>query len=727
MKRISIWRRVFFAAAFMLAAVLSLGGGKGEAADAPRLAGQEEVIYMGGRDDISVIGADIKNVAYSSSDPRVVSVSGQGIVLPTGQGTARITAKVSYGKEGMQSKELSYSVKVLDDAAKYFVFSEGDKLSIKKLTKRGAGLKEIHIPGYYKGKKIDKVYCNAIPEHNAVEKIFVGDNVECISYDDFEGDDWESDILGACSNVREIHIGRDLKYWGGLYSDAVVEKITVDTQNPYMSVIDNVLYSKAGYKGGAGHLFYYPKGKTDKTYSVREGTKVIRSYAFIRCRHLAKVELPSTLMKIESMAFAYGSLEEVDIPAKTELEYYVFGDCKKLRKVTLPEEVKSGNAVFEKCAALQTVILPNTARSCYASNFKGCPKLERFQVKEGEGDFEARDGVLFQKSNNALMAYPMGKKDASYSVPEDVKNIADDAFQCASHLKRLTLGKSVKKVGEYAFYDCKSLKEIRLNKALTHVGVAAFSGCQSLEDIHFYKNVKYIGMDASEYIPPFEECRKLKKISVDSGNKYYASVDGVLLNKSKKMLYRYPCSKKRKNYVLPKTVKEIKDNAFCGTRYLQSVKMGDQVKKMGYHVFSDSTALRHIKLSRKLKDLGYGVFAGCKRLQKVVVPDRIRILWNTSFSQCKSLKEVVIGKGVEHMDSDIFQGCRSMQKLRFRGKLWRRWINDDSEEKIFQKVGCKNYKKFTVYLPKCTNKQKANFKKTLRGSGLHKKAKIKFQ
>lgn len=726
MKKMSMWRRGICVAAFMAAGILNIWGEKAGAADAPRLAGQEEVIYMGGRDDISVVGTEIREVACYSSNASVASVNNRGVVMPVAQGTATITAKVSYGQEGnLQSEELSYSVKVLQDAAKYFTFSGADTLSIQKLTKRGKALEELHIPSYYKGKKIDRVYNHAVSNNDVVEKIFVGDNVQCISYSDFEGDAWEESILCACPNLREIHIGRDLKYWGESRDNAVLKKITVDTRNPYMMAIDDVLYSKAGYKDGAGHLFCYPQGKTDEAYSVPDGTTVIRSEAFTKCRYLTRVELPSTLRKIEGMAFAYGSLEEVDIPAKTELGYFAFGESKNLQKVTLPDEVKSGEAVFEGCVALQTVILPSTAKSCYASNFRGCTKLEKFQVAEGEGNFETRDGVLFQKSPYALMAYPVGKKDDSYRVPENVKYIADDAFQGASYLKRLTLGKSVKKVGEFAFYNCRSLGRIHLNKALTHVGVAAFSGCRSLEEIHFYKNVNYIGMEASEYIEPFEECWKLKKISVDSGNKYYASVDGVLFNKSRKVLYRYPCSKRTKKYTLPKTVKEIRSRAFEGTRYLQNVKMGDHVRKMEWHVFSNATALRHIKLSRKLNDLGYSVFAGCKRLQKVVVPNRVSILWVGSFSQCKSLREVVLGKNVTLMDNDIFQGCESMQKLTFKGKLWLK-SGARYGGKIFLRVGSKNYKKLTVYLPKSKKKQRSAFKKALRKNSLHRKAKIKF-
>lgn len=732
MKKKKIW--MFEIIALLLAVGIGAAGffWRGEKEEAemtvePQIVRQEEVLYLGGQDDISVMGEDIQNVVYSSSNPDIVTVNQIGTVIPVSLGSAEIIAEVNYGtKENVQTKKLSYGVKILDQAENYFVFSGGASTGIRKLTAKGKELREVHVPSYHNGLRIDKVYCDAFSDNDKIEKIFLGDNVVSLNYDvNEDGIFWDEVSFCSCPNLREIYIGRNLSYWNTFFSKSKLEKITVCPENPFLQARENVLFSREGYREGEGHLLYYAGEREDSSYVVPQGVTVIDEMAFMKSKNLKKITFPSTLKKIEYGAFRGAGLTEADIPAETKVEYAAFERNRQLRRVTLPNKI-SGGEIFLNCTALEKVMIPSTAKICDGENFKGCSSLRAFQMLEGAGDFEVRDGVLFQKSTQTLVAYPPGKSDFSYRVPEDIKYIANNGFCNAEKLRKIKLGKSVKRVGEYAFCDCKSLREIQLDKSLYYVGLGAFINCRSLVRMHFPKNVQCIQVEnRSFYCEPFQGCWKLEEISVDSGNMHYSSAEGVLFDKWKRTLYQYPCRKREKSYVVPASVKTIGEQAFMHARYLQTIVMGNGVREIGDALFRDAVELRNITLSRKIKSLNYDPFKGCRRLQEIVLPDGVNSIERSAFSGCVSLRKVVFGTDMEYIVDGAFEGCANMREIVFRGKRWFKSNLGGAEEMPFEKVGCSNYKRLAVFLPACSGREKVQYRRALRKSGLHRDASIK--
>lgn len=61
---------------------------------------------------------------------------------------------------------------------------------------------------------------------------------------------------------------------------------------------DGVLYS-----AGNSQLVCYPRGKSDETYEILQGTKSIEEEAFYSCPNLTKVVVPNSVTTIERMAF----------------------------------------------------------------------------------------------------------------------------------------------------------------------------------------------------------------------------------------------------------------------------------------------------------------------------------------------------------------------------------------------------------------------------------------
>lgn len=682
-----IWRRGAFAAMLAAAGVFFISGERADAAREPEIIGQERVIYLDGKDEISVQGDDIRSVAYSSDSADVASVSGSGTVTPVKEGAAKIQAKVTYGAEGkLQTKELSYDLRVIDSSANYFKYKSG---RIVGLTIKGKMLKEVYIPGYHGNTKVTAVQENVFDDNQAVEKVFLSDCLEYLDYYDWEDEEYTSSIFDGCTNLRELHIGAGLKNLGYLENISSLEKITVHPGNLHFQVKDHVLFS-------GDTLVCYPAGKADTSYTVPENVVRVENYAFSGALRLAKVKFTDHLKYIGKSAFQKTGLVEVRLPLEVNLGVNAFRDCSKLGKAMLPNILEPSGRVFMNCDALKTVIVPNTAKKVYGENFYGCSSLEGFQITDGDSQFIVKDDVLFGNYGADLAVYPMGKKNSSYAVPSGTELIRREAFASAENLKKIELNGSLRYIECKAFEDCKSLTGIRIPKKayLMNSPAQCFWGC-----------------------------RNLKAISVDAKNKNYSSVKGALLDKSKETVYCYPQAKKAKKYSLPKSVVYIEQYAFMDNRYLQKLTMGKKVEAIEKMAFFRMKALRHVAMPSKLRIIGDSAFRNCTKLQKIAIPSKVKKLSETVFSGCTALREAVIGKSVKYVQKGAFQNCKSLRKLTFKGRKWMDWLDYDP---VFVKTGSKNYGKLVVHMPKCTEKQRRKCRKVLKTAGLHKRAKIKF-
>ena len=116
-------------------------------------------------------------------------------------------------------------------------------------------------------------------------------------------------------------------------------------------------------------------------------------------------------------------------------------------------------------------------------------------------------------------------------------------------------GLPVTVIGNSAFDYCENLTSVTIPSSVTTIGESAFWGC-SLNDVTIPSSVTTIGMWA------FESCLTLTNISVDSKNNAYMSVNGVLFDKSGKILIFCPRGKSGV-YTIPSSVTTIGSYAFA--------------------------------------------------------------------------------------------------------------------------------------------------------------------
>ena len=103
--------------------------------------------------------------------------------------------------------------------------------------------------------------------------------------------------------------------------------------------------------------------------------------------------------------------------------------------------------------------------------------------------------------------------------------------------------------------------------SVTYIGNYAFEGCSGLTAVTIPNSVTYIGNYA------FSGCSGLTAINVDSGNRQYMSVDGVLFDYNQTRLICYPGGKTGA-YAIPDSVTSIGESAFEGCSGLTDVYYG---------------------------------------------------------------------------------------------------------------------------------------------------------
>lgn len=101
-----------------------------------------------------------------------------------------------------------------------------------------------------------------------------------------------------------------------------------------------------------------------------------------------------------------------------------------------------------------------------------------------------------------------------------------------------------------------------------------------------------------------------KSFYINENNKYFSAVDGVLFNKDKTVLIKYPSCKEATDYTVLSTVKTIGKSAFTSNDYLQNVIMQNGVEAIeDYAFYNTRFRFKNITVPNTVKTIGTGAFS----------------------------------------------------------------------------------------------------------------------
>ena len=437
-------------------------------------------------------------------------------------------------------------------------------------------------------------------------------------------------------------------------------------------------YYSSGTAGGRAPWVNSKIKDEIETVVISEGAASIGEYAFFECTGLKNVTIPSTVKTINEGAFYKCSgltspqpeksddeiVDSITIPyGVTSIGDEVFAHCTGLKKVTIPGSVKSiGERAFSDChisteesedgteRGLEKVVIENGTETIGKEAFNGCKKLNDIILPDsvtsiGENAFQytglyyewfdGNEDVLY--INNHLISVYQGTANEC-NIKSGTKTIADSAFFACGSLPGITIPDSVTSIGNRAFKDCNSLKSITIPKRVTTIGNCAFYTCYDLQSIE-----------------------------VDSGNPEYCSENGVLYNKEKTEIIRFPKEKTEVSFAIPKSVTKIADGAFEYCKNLTNVTISNDMTSIGNNAFESCSGLTNITIPKSVTSIGDRAFSECSKLTSIIIPDGVLRIGESSFFKCSSLKDITIPNSVLIIDTDAFKDCMKLKQVYYIG------------------------------------------------------------
>ncbi len=124
-----------------------------------------------------------------------------------------------------------------------------------------------------------------------------------------------------------------------------------------------------------------------------------------------------------------------------------------------------------------------------------------------------------------------------------------------------------------------------VNMPVTGVSFDLFNAYSTVETLYIpetLKNLEYTGLTY---------CSRLKKIEVAENNEYFASVDGVLFDKSISNLLIYPTGKEETSFAISDTIKQLGESVFERNTNLTDVLIPASVTSIGKAPFNDNSKI----------------------------------------------------------------------------------------------------------------------------------------
>ena len=351
-----------------------------------------------------------------------------------------------------------------------------------------------------------------------------------------------------------------------------------------------------------GYAFAYSK---IRSIILPETIESIQRYAFINCE-LESIKIPSCTSFIGQYAFFNTSIQSITFGENSSLykiEQYAFAYTSKLKEIIIPNSVEEMQSYAFYHSGIEKIMFENGTR-----------------ITKIAAHTFASSGLI------------------SFTIPDSVNYIDDNAFRDCLSLQKVTFGSAVNiQIHANAFY----------NTAISSLYIPA--------------NVEYVG----EYA--FIGLENLKEYVVADDNKFYKSINGVLYTKDGKKLIAFPAGKTG-SFEVPNTIETIGFGAFENSK-IESISFEDGINllTLGYRAFYNAKNLTKVSIPASVVSIDYYAFAECRNLETVTFAEDNLLtgIYEGAFLNCISLKNIIIPDSIVEISDYAFYGCSSLTRLPF--------------------------------------------------------------
>ncbi|HLP75553.1 MAG TPA: leucine-rich repeat domain-containing protein, partial [Candidatus Paceibacterota bacterium] len=359
-------------------------------------------------------------------------------------------------------------------------------------------------------------------------------------------------------------------------------------------------------------LIQVPSGRTG-AYEIPNSATGIGDSAFAGCRLLTQVTMGGNVASIGGGAFS---------------------NCTGLSEIALGAGVTSvGSYAFSNCTGLEQVTIGPLVTTIGSSAFSGCDNLQAFNVSTTNPSFSSLGGLLYNKTQTNFIQCPGGFTGA-VTVSSGVTTIDTNAFSLSRNLTAIHVdpaNSAFSSINGILFNKtqtniirCPMGKSgtVQISAGVTSISYSAFFGCRQVAAFEVdLNNPAYRSLDGVLYNKagttllncPLGKsgavtlsaivtgitdgalggCIFLTAIHVDPANPVYASVDGVLFNKSLSHLIQYPGGKT--GYaIIPASVISLA-YAFDGRDNLAGLVFLGNAPSSTYYSFDTSVPVQHFE------------------------------------------------------------------------------------------------------------------------------------
>ncbi len=355
-------------------------------------------------------------------------------------------------------------------------------------------------------------------------------------------------------------------------------------------------------------------GKTYAVTSIGEGA--------FKYNKATKVTLPESLDSIYFDALGTSNIEEINLPSKLKYIGEFALRSTNISEIKIPASVKYlGGSAFFTCNKLKSV------------SFEGAPE-------------EFGKSIFFHCA--AL---------TTVTLPNDMTDIPDKMFMSCDKLSTINLPSSLESIGEGSFYECKSLTSMEIPSTVNEIGDEAFLKCTGITNVSLPASLEDLGSCA------FAKT-SISSITLDSSNKNFKLVDGVLYSKDGTILYLAPM-KGKTSVSMASSCIGINGGAFWGSE-VETVTPSKKLLAIDDYAFCQS-ALKSFSFPNTLTFIGEQAFASTQLTGELRLPENVTMVQDGTYAGITGITSVIIPSGVKYVYPHAFNGCTSLASVTCEG------------------------------------------------------------
>ena len=408
----------------------------------------------------------------------------------------------------------------------------------------------------------------------------------------------ESSAFTGCSSLVRIEIPESVEEIDEAFElCSSLKEININEANTNYCSENGIVFNK-----NKTYIICYPAGKSEKEYQIPDGIEIIGPYAFATCENLNSIIIPNSVHSIRAAAFircsnlknisisdnitnikyrafeSCKSLTEISIPEKVEyIDHIAFGFCDNLKKVTIyNSNIELDENIFFSCSSDLTIYgYENSTAQTYANEnsikFAIIGTEEPTEPEEDE-DRITKNGItyLLNKENKTATV----KAVSSTAISTDGKLFIPDTVVSNSSITY-----TVTKIASMAV-QIEGIQSIRLPESLITIENSAFT--KYTGEVYIPKNVSEFDINAfvtHEVDLKFDEenptyfIGQYMELYSPAGRP--SIINGFVKNSDNESSV----------YTVRETITEIGDRAFKYCSNYKKIKIGTQVKNIGYNAF----------------------------------------------------------------------------------------------------------------------------------------------